>query len=330
VSGDFAHLRDVTSRGKLNPVKSFVPCSITAAVCTLNRPSLKATLESLARQRLDKTRYRILVVDNSPDQAATQIVGVETAGVRIDRLASAASSLSIARNTAIECCSTALLAFIDDDARADPDWLGSLTECFDNGSDKVAAWGGPVIPVFETARPEWLDDKLVEYLSIVHWGDQVRTVTDERYLVGTNVAYRTDVLRRAGGFRIDLGRQQGSLLSNEELEIKDRISALGYIFAYSPRPLVYHDIPAARLTPSWFLKRSFWQGVSDGVTADLAAVEKYGTLDCAEVQTWFEVEMTFLDQDIEPAGSLASRIERIRQSGRIRVESYYAKQGPVP
>jgi len=326
VLDDPAHPGDPARRGKMEAVTDCFPCSITVAVCTLNRPSLAATLGTLARQSLDKTRYRILVVDNSLDPDTTQIDGVETGGVRIDRVTSAPRSLSIARNTAIEFCATALLAFIDDDACADPDWLASLIECFDNGSDEVATWGGPVLPVFETDRPEWLDDNLARYLSIIDYGHRVKTITGRQYLVGTNIAYRTSVLRQAGGFRASLGRHHGTLLSNEEIETRDRINALGHVFAYSPRPLVYHHIPAARLTPWWFLQRAFWQGVSDGISADLAAAEKYGTPDSVAVQARCDAEIGRLGRNVHQAGLLPSCIEQILESGRACVELYYAEQ----
>jgi hypothetical protein len=125
--------------------------------------------------------------------------------------------------------------------------------------------GGKVTPVWQTPRPAWLPDALLSYLSLVDWGPERTTLSPPKYLAGTNIAYPADLLRRLGGFRTDLGRAGESLVSNEELEMCDRIRAGGFDIVYCPQAVVAHAIPAGRLTQPWFRRRVFCQAVSDAV-----------------------------------------------------------------
>lgn len=67
--------------------------------------------------------------------------------------------------------------------------------------------GGPVEPLWEAPRPAWLPDRFLPYLSTIDWGEETFTVDAERYLIGTNVAYRREAVLAVGGFRTDLGRR---------------------------------------------------------------------------------------------------------------------------
>src|SRR5579863_174815 len=61
--------------------------------------------------------------------------------------------LGSARNTAAEVARGDILAFLDDDAAADDDWLETLLPVYED--DAVVAVGGAPHPVYETRRPRW-------------------------------------------------------------------------------------------------------------------------------------------------------------------------------
>jgi hypothetical protein len=80
-------------------------------------------------------------------------------------------------------------------------------------------------------------------------------------------------LNEIGGFPAHLGRTGKSLLSNEG--VIDWITrAKGYKLFYDPANVIRHFIHADRLTPKWFRRRYFWQGVSD--YAGIAYLNKHG------------------------------------------------------
>jgi hypothetical protein len=132
------------------------------------------------------------------------------------------------------------------------------------GLDKVGVVGGRVLPLWVEQRPKWLGDKLLSYLSVIDWGGELRELNKENWLVGCNIAYNREALLRIGGFSRALGRYGDSvLLSNEEIEVAEKLNAQGLISVYSPEATVHHVIDPNRLSRAWFRRRAAWQAVSD-------------------------------------------------------------------
>ena len=174
--------------------------------------------------------------------------------------------LSRARNTAIAESMTDIIAFLDDDAIASPAWLEEHRDAYEKGGDTVAAVGGRIDPIWDEARPTWLHDELLGYVSVVDLGgDEVRLLGDGEWIAGANMSFRIENLRAIGGFSEDLGRvgSTNSLLSNEETQVLETIQAGGGFTAYAPKAKVDHLVPTSRLNREWFRKRAAWQAVSD-------------------------------------------------------------------
>ncbi len=239
---------------------------ITAAICTYNRYDLlPEAIESARRQTLPPGRYEIIVVDNTPDAARSR-----EEAARFEELANfrwvheTRSGLSNARNVATRHARGAVLAFLDDDAVAEPAWLESLVEAYDAFGPELAVCGGPVRPRWGAPRPSWLGDEMLGPLSVVDLGPERRLVAEGEWLAGANISFRTEALRRFGGFDVALGRNGSgaALMSNEETELTNRIKAAGLLVGYEPRAAVEHWIDPARLNQAWFRRRAAWQAVS--------------------------------------------------------------------
>jgi glycosyltransferase involved in cell wall biosynthesis len=240
---------------------------ISAAICTYQRYDLlKQAIDSLERQNLDKSQYEILVIDNSPDWQFSENFAIDYASIEnlrwvIERTA----GLSNARNVATDLATAPIIAFMDDDAIARPGWLAAILAAYERFGDEAGAVGGKVNPIWEAPRPGWMHDDLLGLVSVIDRGSEVRALTDNEWLAGVNISFRVDLLKETGGFNVSLGRKGGShaLLSNEEVDIVEKIKERGYVVVYSPDAEVDHMVEVDRLSQTWVRRRVAWQAVSD-------------------------------------------------------------------
>lgn len=230
---------------------------VTAAVCTYGEaPHLLPALASLAEQRIPPDlALEILCVDNNP-RPRVALPPDLAARVRIVREPQA--GLSRARNAAVAQGDGDVVAFLDDDAEAAPDWIAALMQAL----ERTGAWcvGGRVLPKWleeETLRP---DPRLYYLLSLLDLGDEVRTLRGPTFPCGTNLAVRRAAFDRVGAFHTGLGRAPGTLLSGEETEFFRRVRRAGGTVAYAPHAVVHHIVSASRLDPAYLRDRAWWEG----------------------------------------------------------------------
>lgn len=243
------------------------PPLVSVAICTTERYNLlKQAVASLLRQTLDPSQYEILVIDNSANrELSEEMSGAYSMVPNLRWFFEEVAGESHARNVALSLANSPLIAFLDDDAIARPDWLGAIVRAFDRlGTDTVAV-GGKVTPLWGAPRPAWLHEKLLAYLSVIDWGDKGRPIAGHEWLVAANLAFRVSRLKEIGGFRTDLGRRPGeeTLLSNCEMDAIDALRRRGYTVFYEPAAAVDHFIPESRLSQSWMRRRVVWQAISD-------------------------------------------------------------------
>jgi GT2 family glycosyltransferase len=70
---------------------------------------------------------------------------------------------------------------------------------------------------------------------------------------GTNMAFQRKMFEKYGGFRPDLGRCGGNMISNEDTEFGRRLMAAGERLRYEPSAVVRHPIPEDRVRKEYFL-----------------------------------------------------------------------------
>jgi GT2 family glycosyltransferase len=237
---------------------------ITVVICTFNRfDLLPDAIASIELQDFPADSFELIVVDNSDDLEAQERFrnGLEiTCEHRY--LTEARPGLSRARNIGVNAAVSEIVAFMDDDAKATPDWLTHIAATFSQHT-RAGITGGPVRPIWTVARPQWLNPWLEPYLTILDRGASIRVLPPNEWLAGTNIAFRTQPLKQVGLFPENLGRIGQLLLSNEELIVSDKLRALGYDVLYNPEIIVHHRVHAERVNQSWLRRRVFWQAISD-------------------------------------------------------------------
>src|SRR5437773_274805 len=104
---------------------------VTIILCTYNRcESLAKSLTSIASLRMPESlEWEVLVVDNNSSDGTREVVGdfCRRYPGRFRYLFEPKQGLSSARNAGVVEARGDIVAFIDDDAIAQPTWLHSLT-----------------------------------------------------------------------------------------------------------------------------------------------------------------------------------------------------------
>jgi len=176
--------------------------------------------------------------------------------------------LSSARNTGIALARGSIIAFMDEDATAQPDWLERLAAGFDD--ERVLGVGGAIAPQWMAGQPDWFPAEFNWVVGCTYTG-LPDTTAPIRNLIGCNMAFRRDVFASVGGFRDGIGRIGTRPLGCEETElcIRARQQWPGGEFIYEPAARVDHRVPASRGTWSYFQSRCYAEGLSKALVARL-------------------------------------------------------------
>lgn len=244
---------------------------IAAIICTHNRDAyLGAAIDSLLAQEFQD--IEIVVVDNASSDRTREVVEERLPHPDLKYVYEPVIGLSVARNTGAKETTAPILAYLDDDAVASAQWLNVLVAAYQS-NEKLAVAGGKVTLIWPSGMepPNWISPELSGNLGLYDLGDTVVYI-DKSGLTprGLNYSIRRTFLEHVGGFDPNLGRQGKRLLSNEELYMTELALKEGWQVAYLPDALVAHNVAPERIKPSWFLQRSWWQGISECYREEIA------------------------------------------------------------
>jgi GT2 family glycosyltransferase len=242
--------------------------SVVICAYTEDRWDQLAAAVASVRRQSRPAKETIVVIDHCPPlgrrvaAAHPDVTVVESTG---------RPGLSGARNTGLGRATGDVVAFLDDDARAAPDWLERLADGY---GPAVAGVGGAVLPAWEAGRPRWLPP---EFDWVV--GCSYRGLPQEpgpvRNLIGANMSFRREVFDLVGGFTEGLGRLGARPLGCEETELAIRIRQRqpDTRLLYDPSAVVHHRVPIQRARWRYFRARCFAEGLSKAAVSRLAGAE---------------------------------------------------------
>lgn len=237
--------------------------AISVVVCAYSEArwgDLCTTVDSLGRQS-HRPLEVVLVVDHCAplaSRAATTFATASDPPVRIVENPHSAG-LSNARNCGWRAAKGSIVAFIDDDAFAEREWLESLLVHYH--SWRTAGVGGRVEPKWVSGRPPWFPPEFDWVVGCSHSG-MPSVTTPVRNLVGTNMSFRRVVLEDLEGFSPMLGRVGANAAGCEETSLCIRAARDGSALVYEPGAAVYHSVPSSRTTWRYFVRRCYGEGRS--------------------------------------------------------------------
>ncbi|MEU7001206.1 glycosyltransferase family 2 protein [Nonomuraea sp. NPDC046570] len=237
--------------------------SVVICVYTEERwEDIRQAVESVDGQRR-AAHELILVVDYNPDlllklkRAYPQAVVVENTHDK---------GLSGGKNTGADTATGDIVAYLDDDAVADPGWLEALEEGFQNSS--VVGVGGRTEPLWASGRrPRWFPYEFDWTVGASYRGmPSVRSPI--RNVMGGNAAFRRGVVAEVGGFHSGIGRsvqgRKSRPLGCEETEFCIRLSQRkpGAVMLFEPGAAIGHKVSKQRETFAYFRSRCYAEGLS--------------------------------------------------------------------
>jgi len=227
---------------------------VTAAICTRNRGAALATaVRSVLASR--HPSFRLLVIDQSTDEASRCAVEEFAGDPRLRYLPSNAVGVSRARNLALRNADTDIVVFTDDDCEVHEGWLSVMQALFDEHPGVAQA--------FCSVRPGPHDAER-EFVPAYECSSGtriVRTLLDKCTArgMGAGMAVRRQTVLDAGGFDEELG-PGATFPSNEEGDLAVRLLMRGHQVCETDRTYVTHH-GSRTFTEGRTLSRRDWVGI---------------------------------------------------------------------
>ncbi|MFD1599220.1 glucosyl-dolichyl phosphate glucuronosyltransferase [Halobellus rarus] len=238
---------------------------VSVVVCTYSMDRydpFSECVESVLAQEYEPLEV-ILVVDGNPEvyERVQADFGREEDVVVHNNAEN--RGISFSRTKGAELASGEIVAFIDDDATAEPDWVQRLVDVYES-TDAIAV-GGDVRPDWQTEKPEFFPEEFYWLVGCVEPGfAEDGEVVRNTY--GSNISYRREEFLEVGGYDPNTGRKGDKHLQAHEAPVGIRLlEEYGKGMVFTTDAVVHHTLFEYRGEFRWLLFRSFWQGYSKRV-----------------------------------------------------------------
>ncbi|WP_121740999.1 glucosyl-dolichyl phosphate glucuronosyltransferase [Natronorubrum halophilum] len=229
-------------------------------------------VDSVLAQTYDPLEVVIVVDGNDDvfDRVRTDYAAHDTVNVHCNDVN---QGISYSRTRGAELATGDVVAFIDDDAVAEDDWVAQLARMYDE-TDAVAVGGH--------AKPDWVTEKPDFFPEEFYWlvGCDERGMGEHmeelRNTYGSNISFRREVFLNVGGYDENTGRHGDRHIQAHEAPVCIRMAnKYGKGVVYNTEAVVHHKLFDYRGDFRWLVFRSFWQGYSKRIM-DLLLPEASG------------------------------------------------------
>lgn len=236
---------------------------ISVVICTYRRVKLlQKAIASIVNQTLGKDKFELIVVNNGVDTDITKSVRTfikNNERFKIRLISETKTGLGYARNFGVKHAGGGYIAFLDDDAYADKNWLEACVQIIKKIKPAPVAFGGKIMPYYDCPRPLWFRDKY----ETREFGSRARYLKTQELFSGSNMIINKKAIENFGGFNPLMGMKGEILSVGEETSLFEKIRNYyrdADIFYYSPDLIVYHLVPAHKMSVSYQLSRSYAAG----------------------------------------------------------------------
>lgn len=243
------------------------PLGVTLAICCYNsKDRIGETLAHVASQEADRIPWEVLIIDNASTDGTVEFVKTlypDHISGRLRFVQELQQGLSFARLAAIRESRFGIISFIDDDNWIPPSWINSVEELFYRHPE-AGMIGGPSVPSFESAPPDWFHEIQASY-AVGRIYPEGGDITDNHgtLLWGAGMNVRMASIRQIldKGFSfLQSGRNGSSLGAGEDSELCFAIRAAGWRIRFEESLQITHFIPKCRLCESYALRMNKGMG----------------------------------------------------------------------
>ena len=257
---------------------------VAVIVPTLRRAeSLERALDSLFGQTGVADRMSaVVVVDNDPlGSAAATVEGLRVRSPwPLGEVHAPRPGVATARNAGLAATAAPLIAFLDDDEAAAPDWLSALLKA--QAATRADVIFGPITGRAPDAAP-WLKPYLEQFFG--REGPDRTGLIDAPFGCGNSLMVRSAALPGATPF--DTGADQAG---GEDDALFAALSARGGRFGWAADARVDEFAPPHRATLAYALARAFAYGQGPSQTAAAArnwvGVARWMAIGAAQAAVW--------------------------------------------
>ncbi|MHB1445294.1 MAG: glycosyltransferase family 2 protein [Acidimicrobiales bacterium] len=244
--------------------------SVDVIVCAYSADrwdTLVRAIDSVLRQTRPIGKC-LVIIDHNPalfERATAKLTSRLVSVVANDR----EKGLAGARNCGLHYAEAEVVAFMDDDAWAEPGWLEALITQFLR--PEVVGVGGAVIAEWTVAPPRWFP---AEFGWVIGCGYAGLPTAPQpiRNPIGANMAFRRSALDDVGGFHPGVGRTARLPAGCEETEVSIRIcrDRTERQIMFEPGSVVHHRVSVDRTRFRYFVRRCYHEGRSKALVRALA------------------------------------------------------------
>ena len=189
---------------------------LSITICTYNRIEyLKKCLKSILDQTQGSEIIEINIIDNnSTDTTKDYVTELQKKFPEVNYFVEKRQGISFARNLSFEVCKGMFLAFVDDDAVINKNWLEALLNELKNQNENII-YGGPIYPNFESIPEDWIDK---DYF-IRKFKDTdgfLGTIKSKEGFSGGNMCIAKNLFLKSEKFNTEIGMTGGNLGLGEE------------------------------------------------------------------------------------------------------------------
>jgi glycosyltransferase involved in cell wall biosynthesis len=257
--------------------------SVSVVICAHTERRWNDTLAAVASvcRQSHAAKELIVVVDHNQSLYERLKYALPDATVVENR---ERQGLSGGKNTGIAVASGQVVAFLDDDAVADANWLKFLADSYEEPG--VVGVGGLTLPRWDTQRPSWFPAEFDWVVGCTYVGMPTYRAP-VRNLLGGNASFTREIFDKVGGFKSGIGRTHGKRpLGCEETEFCIRLNQQlpGAVLLFDNRATIWHRVPAERSRFAYYRSRCYAEGLSKamvtrsvGANDGLSSERRYST-----------------------------------------------------